>query len=281
MKYRYCTAKHTVPYRYCNFLTFCMGTAIICHGLLSLVVLYWVVSRFVARLLVRKIRAYHCAGQLRHEGHGSGNLSMHAVLLLNSLYIQRSGLPEKRQPVKSYPCVSRALTVNSPDIQRFGLPLRRQPSKSYPSVSRPLTVNSPDIHRLNLSMKRQPGKRYPSVSRPLTVNSPDIQRLNLSMKHQRGKRRESLLDRLSCSPDDPIDQGTELNWTELNWLVQPWYGPLRLNDAHYQESSTLLRRTIVCSTHDAYAYIHKEAILQQGHIYNAFQTFRPSHIEKK
>ena len=60
-----------------------MGIALFCLGWLSLAVLYWVVSGFVAGLLLRKYypynqktRTYHCSRQLFIQGHGSENWSI-------------------------------------------------------------------------------------------------------------------------------------------------------------------------------------------------------------
>ena len=61
----------------------CTGAAMFHLGWLSLAALYWVFSRFLARLLLRKYlphnrktHPYHCSRQLFIQVHGSENLSM-------------------------------------------------------------------------------------------------------------------------------------------------------------------------------------------------------------
>ena len=67
-----------------------MCAAMLSLALMSSVVLYRVLSRFLARLVERKCYTYnpktrtsHCSWQLFIQGHGSGNLSMHELDVQN------------------------------------------------------------------------------------------------------------------------------------------------------------------------------------------------------
>ena len=75
-----------------------IGAAVICHGWLSLALLYWVVLRFVAKPFLRKLhphnrktRAYHRLRQSFLQCQGSGNLSIQGVQTLPRSHAQGQG----------------------------------------------------------------------------------------------------------------------------------------------------------------------------------------------
>ena len=113
----------------------CMDAAVFCFAWMSSAVLYWIVSRFLARLVerkcysyYRKIRSYHCSEQLFTRGHGSGNLSIFweksgCLSFLHGRERRRPNLPLYAMRVLRFPTIVGSFTL--PTTQKGTSPSRR------------------------------------------------------------------------------------------------------------------------------------------------------------